>query len=106
MTSFARSSTLTGIVRPICFAALRLMMKFKLRCLLYGKISRFGAFQDFVDVVGGAPKEVNGVDPVIHESTLNDKLLLEVNCRQPVFSGNSTIRFLSAKNWRVVNSSE
>ena len=86
-----------GIVNPICFAAFRLMMKLELRCLLHRQISRFGAFQDLVHVNSRKPIVVNNVRPIGHEANLVDKLLLEVNSRQVVFAGKSTIRFLSAK---------
>ena len=59
----------------------------KLRRLLHRQISRFGAFQDLVHVNSRAPIEVIVVRPVGHEAALIDKLLLEVNSRQPVFAG-------------------
>src|SRR5262249_36956588 len=43
--------------------------KLKLSCLLYRQVSRFGAFQDLVDVVGRTPVTVRGVRVVGHEST-------------------------------------
>src|SRR4029453_630424 len=61
--------------------------EFKFRCLLHRQISRFGAFQNFIHVNSGAPKEVIEVRPVGHETALFDKLLLKVDRRQAVFSG-------------------
>ncbi len=87
MTLFARSSTLTGIVRPICFAALRLMTNSNFCRLLHRQISRFGTSQDLVHVNSRASEQVIEVRPVRHETTLIDKLLLEVNSRQPVLAG-------------------
>ena len=87
MTRFARASTSGGIVRPICFAAFKVDDELKLRCLLHRQISRFGTFQDLVHVNSRAPIEVIVVRPVGHETALIDKLLLEVNSRQPVFAG-------------------
>src|SRR5262249_54963373 len=61
--------------------------EFKLRCLLYGQISRFDAFQNLVHIVGGCPVQLNEVHPVGHETSFIDKLLLEVNRREAVFAG-------------------
>src|SRR5258705_10889222 len=60
--------------------------EFKLRCLLHRQISRFGTFQYLVEVNRRAPIEVNVIRPVGHKAALIDKLLLEVNSRQPVFT--------------------
>src|SRR4029453_11262127 len=69
------------------FRSLHVDQKLKLRRLLHRQISRFGAFQDLVHVNSRAPIEVFEVRPVRHETSLIDKLLLEVNSRQPVFGG-------------------
>ena len=69
------------------FCRLEVNDEFKLRCLLHRQISRFGAFQDLVHVNSRAPIEVIEVRPIGHETALIDKLLLEVNSRQPVFAG-------------------
>ena len=69
------------------FRCLQVDDELKLRCLLHRQISRFGTFQDLVHVNSRAPKEVIVVRPVGHETALIDKLLLEVNSRQPVFGG-------------------
>ena len=45
------------------------------------------AFQNLVHVNSRAPIEVIVIRPVEHETALIDKLLLEVNSRQPVFAG-------------------
>ena len=45
------------------------------------------AFQDLVHITSRAPIDVSGVRPIEHEAALIDKLLLEVNSRQPVFAG-------------------
>ena len=55
--------------------------------LLHRQVSWFGAFQDLVHVNSRAPIEVIEVRPVRHEAAVIDKLLLEVNSRQPVFAG-------------------
>src|SRR5262249_37415680 len=47
----------------------------KLRCLLHRQISRFGTFQDLVDVNSRASISVSEVPPVGHETALIGKLL-------------------------------
>src|SRR5438094_8282662 len=69
------------------FRRLQVDHKLKLRRLLHRQISRFGTFQDLVYVNSRAPKEVIEVRPIGHETALIDKLLLKVNSRQAVFSG-------------------
>ena len=69
------------------FRCLQVDHELKLRCLLHRQISRFATFQDLVDVNNRAPKEVTEVRPVGHKTAFIDKLLLEVNSRQPVFDG-------------------
>jgi hypothetical protein len=69
------------------FRCLQVDHKLKLRCLLHRQISWFVAFQNLVHVNSRAPIEVNVVCPVGHETALIDKLLLEVDSRQPVFAG-------------------
>ena len=76
-----------GIVRPICFAALRLMMNSNFVGCSHRQIGGFGSFQDLVHVNSRAPVEVSVVRPVVHEAAGIDKLLLWVNSRQPVFAG-------------------
>ena len=53
MTLSARASTFGGIVRPICFAVLRLITELELRRLLHRQIGRLRALQDLVNVGGG-----------------------------------------------------
>src|SRR5215467_5580555 len=69
------------------FCSLQVNDKFKLRRLLYRQISRLGTFQDLVHVNSRAPMKVNVVRSIRHETALINKLFLEVNSRQPVFSG-------------------
>src|SRR6185369_2729136 len=69
------------------FCRLEIDNEFKLRWLLHRQVSRFGAFQDLVHVNSRAPIEVGAVSPIGHETTLIDKLLLKVNSRQPMFTG-------------------
>src|SRR4029077_6369753 len=69
------------------FCSVQVDDKFKLSCLLYRQFSRFGTFQYLVHVNSSAPVEVIVVRPVEHEAALIDKLLLEVNSRQPMFDG-------------------
>ena len=76
ITLFARASTSGGIVRPICFAAFRLITNSNFVACCTGKISRLGAFQDLVHVNSRAPIEVSEVRPIGHETALIDKLLL------------------------------
>src|SRR4029434_2146758 len=60
--------------------------EFKLRRLLHRQISRFGAFEYLIHVNSRTPIEVIEVCSIGHETTLINKLLLNVNSRQPVFS--------------------
>src|SRR5439155_14356882 len=69
------------------FCRFKINDEFKLRRLLYGKVSRFCFLEDLIDVVGRAPIEVDRVRTIGHEAALVDKLLLKVNSRQPVFAG-------------------
>ena len=52
-----------------------------------GKSAGLAPFKNLVHVNSRAPIEVIVVRPVGHETALIDKLLLEVNSRQPVFAG-------------------
>src|SRR5262245_31903564 len=55
--------------------------EFKLRCLLYWEVRRFGTFQNLVNVVGGLTVLVLGVHPIKHEAALMHILLIWVNSR-------------------------
>src|SRR4029434_2450949 len=61
--------------------------EFKLRRLLHRQIGRFGAFEYLIHVNSRTAIEVLEVCPIGHEPALIDKLLLEVDSRQPVFTG-------------------
>src|SRR5262245_21436303 len=87
MTWLARARNSGESVSPICFAALKFDHKLELRRLLHRQISRFGTFQNLVHVNSRAPIEFSVVRPVGHEAALINKLLLEVDSRQPVFAG-------------------
>ena len=60
--------SLDHLVRPLqhagwncktdLFCHLQVDHKFKLRRLLHGKVGRFGAFEDFVHVVGAAAEQL------------------------------------------------
>src|SRR5262245_32952677 len=67
------------------FRCLQVDHKLKLRCLLHRQISRFGTFKYLVHVNSGSPIEISVVRAVGHEAAFVNKLLLEVNCRQPMF---------------------
>src|SRR5687767_14625546 len=68
------------------FCCFKIDDEFKLRRLLYGQISRFGTFQDLVDVNSRAPVQVSGGSPVEHEPSLINKFLLRVNRRDPMLA--------------------
>src|SRR5438132_1273188 len=71
ITLSARARTLGGIVRPICLAVLRLITNSKLLRLLHGQIGRLGAFQNLVNIRGGAfptPTGIRLVRPVCHQA--------------------------------------
>ena len=63
MTRSARASTFGGIVRPICFAAFRLMMNSNFVGCSTGKIGGLGALQNLVHIRGGAPVQVGMFTP-------------------------------------------
>src|SRR5262245_14943994 len=52
--------------------------------LLNWKISRLGAFQDFVYVGGGAAEQVRKTHSVKHQTTRVDKLAVWIDCWEPV----------------------
>ena len=58
MTLSARASTFGGIVRPICFAVLRLITNSNFVGCSTGKIGGLGSFENLVDVSGCAPEIV------------------------------------------------
>ena len=87
ITLFARSSTSDWNCQANLFCRLEVNDEFKLRRLLHRQIGRFRSLEDLVHVVGGLAEQVLVVRPVGHETALIDKLLLEVNSRQPVFAG-------------------
>src|SRR4051812_32636580 len=86
MTLFARSSTRFGIVRPIC-CCFKINYELEIRGLLDGQISGSGSFQDLIDIVRRAAKEVIVVHSVEHQAAFIDKFLLKINSGQSVFAG-------------------
>ena len=58
ITLSARASTFGGIVRPICFAAFRLMINSNFVGCSTGKIGGLRAFKNLVHIRGGAPVQV------------------------------------------------
>src|SRR5438132_4468866 len=69
------------------FCCFKVNDELKLRRLLYRQLSRFRALEDLVYVVSGAAEQVVDVRPIEHQTAFINKLLLEVNSRQPVFAG-------------------
>src|SRR5262245_1959180 len=69
------------------FCRLEINNEFKLRRLLHWQVSGFGTFQDLVYVNSNLPVQVNVIRSIRHEAAFIDKLLLEVNSRQPMFAG-------------------
>ena len=67
ITLSARASIDCGIVRPICFAVLRLITSSNFVGCSTGQIGRLGSLQDFVHVICDAPVAVREVRPVGHE---------------------------------------
>jgi len=55
--------------------------------LLNWKIGRLGALQNLVHKNRRAPKDISGVDSVVHETALIDVLLLWIYRWQTVFDG-------------------
>ncbi len=62
-----------GIVRPICFAALRLMMNSNLIGCSTGRSAGFAPFMNLVDIRSGAPVQIGKVRAVGHEPAGFDK---------------------------------
>ena len=58
--------------------------EFELRRLLDGQIGRLGAFENFIDVRGGAPEQVVIVRAVVGESAGIDKFGSGVGGRKPM----------------------
>src|SRR5262249_62411085 len=69
------------------FRRLEINDEFKLRRLLYRQITGLCALENLIYVVGGLTVQVSVVRPIGHEAALIDKLFLEVNSRQLVFTG-------------------
>src|SRR5262245_32284862 len=69
------------------FRRLQVNDEFKLRRLLDRQVSRPRPLLNLVHVVGGLAEQVIIVRSIGHEAALIDKLLLEVNGWQPVFTG-------------------
>ena len=57
-----------GIVRPICFAALRLMINSNFFGCSIGKITRLGAFEDLVHIGGGTAIHIGDVGAVSRQT--------------------------------------
>ena len=70
MTLSARLSTFGGIVKPIWFAAFKLMINSNFPRLLHGQVGRFRSLQNSVQIRGSAPVQVGNVNTVSHESQL------------------------------------
>ena len=88
LTLSALASTFGGIVRPIFLAVLRLMTNSNFVACCTGRSAGLGTFQDLVDVNRRAPVLRSPKSGSVgHETALTDKLLLDVNSRQPVFAG-------------------
>jgi hypothetical protein len=58
-------------------------------------------FKDLVYEMCGAAEQIIEFHPVGHETAFVDKLLLDVNSRQPVFGGKLDDPLSFSENWRV-----
>ena len=58
ITSFARSNTRGGIVRPICFATFKLITNSNFVACCTGRSAGLAPFEDFVHVVGAAAEQL------------------------------------------------
>ena len=63
MIFVARASTSGGIVRPICFAVLRLITNSNFVGCSTGKIGRLGSLQNSVHEIGDTPVAVRSSAP-------------------------------------------
>ena len=65
-TLSARARTFGGIVRPICLAVFRLMMKSRTLSVALREIGGFRTFEDLVDVSSSAAKQISIVARITH----------------------------------------
>ena len=92
MTLSALTSTFGGIVRPICFAALRLITNSNFVGCSTGISAGLAPFK-ILSTNGGAPEGFGLVGSVGHQATALDKIPPRINRRQPIFAARSAIRF-------------
>jgi|RhiMetdeSRZDD1v2_1073273.scaffolds.fasta_scaffold650757_3 hypothetical protein len=85
MTLSARANTLGGIVRPICFAAFRLMISSNFIDWLDWNVGGFGSHQDLVDHDGDAIKALGPLGVIGYQAATMDKFCARVNRWQPIF---------------------
>jgi hypothetical protein len=93
MIVVARASTLGGMVKPICFAVLRLITSSNFLGCSTGKIGRLGSLQDSVHVIGNAPVAVRDVRSVPHEPAVIHSFSVVIHRRYPLFNAKPAIRF-------------
>ena len=74
MTLSALARTFGGIVSPICFAALRLMMNSNFVGCSTGRSAGFTAFQNLVHISRGAPVQIGKARAVAHKPAVFHKL--------------------------------
>ena len=87
ITSSARPSSIAGISRPSAFAVLRLMTQLEFGRLVKRDISRIRTFENFIDEVGEAAKNVRKVDRISHQPANFDIFAERINCGNAAFRG-------------------
>src|SRR4030095_8683265 len=85
ITRSALASTLGGIVRPICFAAFRLMMNSNFFGCSTGRSAGLASFRFLSTLITGAPKQAGTAHAVRHKPSSLDKLRAPVYSRELVF---------------------
>ena len=87
ITLFARERNSGESVRPICFAAFKLITNSNFVACCTGRSAGFAPLRILSTLVGRFAELVTEVYPVGHQTSLIHKLLLEINSRQSVLAG-------------------
>ena len=84
ITLSARASTFGGIVRPICFAALRLTINSNFIGCSTGRSAGLAPFKILSTYVAARRAKSAWLGAVSHEPTGFNNFTLKIDCRQPV----------------------
>ena len=101
ITLSARTSTFGGIVRPICFAAFRLMISSNFSAAPPAGQRAWRLSKFCRRTKSSAPGGIGAVGPVGHHAAAGDKISPRVNRRQAIFYRQVRDPFLIRKGQRV-----